>query len=143
MAWMRAHLPAGARLGVLYPPNAFQYPPLTRWNGGDDAVTRPRFLDDQKAGRIAWTLVPCGPTGPSLEATRPDCVYLSEFEWREEDRLGNPAFAEWLRQLDARHDLAASFDSFPPAWRWAFGRPFAPHDWLYPFAQARVHARRR
>ncbi len=127
-AWAGAHLARGARLGVLRDPGLLHpsFAPLRLAAG------------EQTDFEVVWT----GGFKPEALAAAPlDAFALSEFDWREEQRLGNPAVEPFLAGLDERFPACEHFSGIAPAWRAAFGPLPAPHDWLYPFVEVRVHHR--
>jgi 4-amino-4-deoxy-L-arabinose transferase-like glycosyltransferase len=134
--WIRDRVPAGASIGLASIP-WFATPPVTPWNGGER--TRDRFA----AQASPWRFAPCERWNlAALEHARPDAFVMSEFDWREARRLGSPDAAAFLEAMERDYVLAARFEAIGPGARRLFGRAFAPHDWLYPFAEVRVWRRR-
>jgi 4-amino-4-deoxy-L-arabinose transferase-like glycosyltransferase len=138
-AWLERHAGVGASIGLLHVP-WFYTPPVSLWNGGEQ--TRRQF-EASRAGPQRFRLVLCEDWSvDALLRERPDLLLVSEFEWREERRLGDRRALAFLREIDAQYDRVARFDAIPPSQRRLFGRAFAPHDWLYPFATVEIQRRR-
>ena len=139
-AWLARNAPPGASVGLVHFP-WFYTPPVTPWNGGLDG--RPRFVAEMKGGGGRYRFVLCEDWDTAkLERERPDWILLSEFEWREEERLGDPEASTFRSALSRHYREVSRFERFPAGARWIFGRRFAPHDWLYPFADVRIYRHR-
>lgn len=130
-----ARLRPGSTIGLAHLP-WFATPPVTPWNGAER--TRSRFESEPSTYRFVvcenWDMT-------ALERARPDVFVMSEFEWRESERLNDPAEAAFLLKLEREYVMVARFENLGFDARRVFGRPFAPHDWLYPFAEVRVWRR--
>lgn len=134
--WVAANAPPGSTVGLASIP-WFHTAAVTPWNGGERSL--PRF----NATPAAWRFVVCGDWDAArLRAERPYVLVMSEFEWREAERLRTPEAMAFLAALDQGYLPAARFEGIAPGARRCFGRAFAPHDWLYPFAEVRVWRRR-
>lgn len=134
--WIAANAPPGSTVGLASIP-WFHTAAVTPWNGGERSL--PRF----NATPAAWRFVVCGEWDTAtLRAERPYLFLMSEFEWREAERLRTPQALAFLAALDRAYLPAARFEGIAPGPRRLFGRGFAPHDWLYPFAEVRVWRRR-
>jgi hypothetical protein len=132
--WMMEHVPSGAIVALTHEPWFFT-PPITPWNGG--ARSRSRF-DADPAAPGGWRLgVIEDRDRGRLLSIAPEWVVRSEFEWREGERLRDPAAAAFRDALRHGWEPVARFEGLPRSRRWTFGG-FAPHDWLYPFAEIRV-----
>ncbi len=137
--WLERNAGVGASVGLLHVP-WFYTPPVSLWNGGGH--TRRQF-EASRAGPQRFRLVLCEDWNvEALLRQQPEVLVVSEFEWREEQRLGDRRALAFLREIEARYDRVARFDAIPPSQRRLFGRAFAPHDWLYPFAAVEIHRRR-
>jgi hypothetical protein len=77
----------------------------------------------------------------ALQQSAPEFFVMSEFEHRDEERIGDPAALRFLQELRRDYRPVATFERFPVRERRIFGRSFAPHDWLYPFAGVTVWRR--
>jgi 4-amino-4-deoxy-L-arabinose transferase-like glycosyltransferase len=133
--WVAETTAPADRIGLVHAP-AFWTPPVSVHNGG--AFSADGFAEDQRQGRIVVT----GWDVDELRRKDPSVVLLSEFEWREEERLGNPKAIRFLAELESRYTREAVFHEWPAAWRQVFTPRAAPHDWLYPFADVRCYRRR-
>lgn len=134
LAWLAPQAGPGTSVGMVGIP-WFSQPPVTPWNGGER--TRSRYANDTPVRIVPceeWSVTP-------LTIERPEWFLLSEFDVREEIRLGEAPAAEFLRTLNAGWVEAASFDALPVSQRRLFGG-YAPHDWLYPYAGVKVFRRR-
>lgn len=134
--WVAAHVPSGRTIGLPSVP-WFATPPVSPWNGGERS--RDRFMGESSAWRFAlcetWDLA-------TLERARPDVFVMSEFDVRDATRLHNASARRFLDALARDYDVGARFEGMSPSRRRFFGRAFAPHDWLYPFAEVDVWLRR-
>ncbi|MGQ0720117.1 MAG: ArnT family glycosyltransferase [Candidatus Eiseniibacteriota bacterium] len=136
--WMQANAPNGAGVGLAKTPWHYTAA-ITPWNGGDDAYETFAAYEAER-GRYRFVVFR-GWNVTALERNAPEFFVLSEFEHREEERTGVPAALGFLRELRADYRPAAVFERIPPRERRIFGRSFAPHDWLYPFATVTVWRR--
>jgi 4-amino-4-deoxy-L-arabinose transferase-like glycosyltransferase len=75
-----------------------------------------------------------------LQSSQPDYVVMSEFEWRDKERLGDKNFADFQKQLSTQYNLTKKFGDEPRAV--LPGREFVPHDFLYTKPQVRIYRRR-
>jgi 4-amino-4-deoxy-L-arabinose transferase-like glycosyltransferase len=136
--WMEANAPAGAGVGLAKTPWHYTAA-ITPWNGGNDSF---ETFDAFERERGRWRFVVCrGWNVVALERAAPEFFEMSEFEHRDEERTGDAACRGFLRELRADYRPAAVFERIPPGERRLFGRSFAPHDWLYPFATVTVWRR--
>jgi len=137
-AWVERNAPSGTKVGLVGVP-WFYTPPVTVWNGGPDTV--PTF-ESYESQRGRYTFVMCGGFDlPKLRAERPEIVLMSEFEDRDERRLGDAKARAFEQALEKDYRPVLVADTFPPSVRRIFGPAFAPHDWLYPFARVTVWER--
>ncbi len=75
-----------------------------------------------------------------LQSEKPEFFVLSEFEWRERERLGDEGFNKFMEALKQDYNLAIDFKNNPPL---ALpGRAFVPHDFLYPNPEVRIYRRK-
>lgn len=136
--WMEANAPNGAGVGLAKTPWHYTAA-ITPWNGGNDAY---ETFVAYEAERGRYRFVVCrGWNVTALQRNAPEFFVLSEFEHREEERTGDQAALGFLRELRADYRPAAVFERILPGERRLFGRSFAPHDWLYPFATVTVWRR--
>lgn len=134
--WVFANVPPGSTVGLPSIP-WFATPTVTPWNGGERS--RQHFLREA----APWRFVLCEEWDvEALEQARPAVFLMSEFETRDARRLNDPDAGAFLAALGRDYTVAARFGSIRPAWRVLFGPPFAPHDWLYPFAEITVWRRK-
>lgn len=116
----------------------FTTAPVTPWNGGERS--RDRFEHEPSPWRFVlcenWDLAPFDRTRPNAFAM--DVFVMSEFDWRDAERLDDPHERAFRDALARQYELAARFEALPAAARRLFGRAFPPHDWLYPFAEVQV-----
>lgn len=90
--------------------------------------------------RVRLTVVP---DAASLQVAKPDYVTLSEFEWRDKERLGDPRWLAWDKELRAHY--AEWYVAVPPQTLLPYpysGRAFVPHDYLYTHPRVRLWKRR-
>ncbi|HVF85209.1 MAG TPA: glycosyltransferase family 39 protein [Abditibacteriaceae bacterium] len=87
-----------------------------------------------------YDLQPLGLDAAALRRTRPLFWVWSELQWRERERLKDPAFAALRREL-ANEYLMRAFHNTPPLQ--LPGRDFVPHDFLYPNPRVEVWSRQR
>ena len=96
--------------------------------------------------RLARRSAPGPPPGldaRKLRANPPDAFVLSEFDVREELRLGDASAEAFLEELDRIYPDRHRFQGIPKGFRAAVSgglRP-VPHDWLYPFADLWLYRR--
>jgi hypothetical protein len=139
--WIAANVPPGGKVGLPTVP-WFTTAPVTPWNGGERS--RDHFEHEPSPWRFVlcenWDLTPFDRTHPNSYAM--DVFVMSEFDWRDAERLDDPRERAFRAALARQYDLAARFEGLPVSARRLFGRPFPPHDWLYPFAEVQVWRRR-
>jgi 4-amino-4-deoxy-L-arabinose transferase-like glycosyltransferase len=136
--WIDGEAAPGATVALLSEP-WFHTATVTPWNGG--ARSRSRFEAERSpGGRYRIGLVEDW-NADALVAGAPEFIVASEFEWREKERLRHEPAAALFREIDRGWVLAARFPGISARWRALFGG-WAPHDWLYPFAEVRVWRRR-
>lgn len=90
----------------------------------------------------AHRAVVVGWSAAALVAKKPQLFVTSEFETREEIRLGMEDAASFLVALDRDYERAAVFENPPALFGHRLGPLFPPHDWLYPFPRVTVYRRR-
>ena len=114
--------------------------PFTPENGGPRI--RKRFRAELDAGASPFRFPrPTELDAGELRTRSIGAFALSEHDWRDEVRLGEPEAIEFLQALDARFERVESFYGMTPRRRRLFDwgvRP-TPHDWLYPFLEQRVY----
>jgi hypothetical protein len=72
-----------------------------------------------------------------LHDQQPQWFVMSEFEWREEERLRPQEFHSFMKELDNLYHLEKVFKNHP---RLALpGRTFVPHDFLYTNPEIRIY----
>ncbi len=131
--WASRNVPPGQTIAVVGIP-WFQTPPITVWNGGER--TRTRYAEGS-----SWRILACEDWAVSrLERERPEWFVVSEFDLREVRRRDDPEARPFLAALERDWRPVAVFEGMPAWQRRLFGG-FAPHDWLYPFAQVTVYRR--
>jgi hypothetical protein len=136
--WMIRNAPPRSTVGLVHVP-WFYTPPLVPWNGGPESRHEfEKLLRGEEPYRFSiyedWDLA-------RLSRIAPEYFVISEFEWREERRLRDAKALAFLDALEAGYREAAVFRTFPKEERWVFGG-FAPHDWLYPFADVKILQKR-
>lgn len=145
-AWFVEHVPEGATVGIVRVPGSegptlMRVPPTDRVLSPSAAGRRFSAQIDEPSARHRFVL--CKNWNlRTFRETRPEWVVLSEFQWRERQRLGLQRVLAFLDDLERDYELAAELDPFPGSARWLYLQPFAPHDWLYPFPTVRIHRRR-
>jgi hypothetical protein len=161
-AWFWAEVPAGTKVGVPNWPGPLEVP-MALANGGEEA--KAMILAEQGSGQARFELVICKDWDlKKLQREKPDYFVISEFSWRDVQRLREKKdelklskvpeplrkmVTEWfqggsrfLSSLESQYDLVKNFRNFPPSLSVLFGSRFAPHDWLYPFPEVRVFRRK-
>ncbi|MFQ5503472.1 MAG: ArnT family glycosyltransferase [Planctomycetota bacterium] len=159
--WLDRNSSEQASIGLIEYPHAW-HPPLTPFNAGK--TSQPEVERRERSGQARFRLVICeGWDLGLLEERRPDYFVLSEFDWRDEERLhgrtdeirfpdGYEELEALLRKrvddahsfresLERDYELAVRFENMPGWQRRLFGRSFVPHDWLYAFPEIRVYRR--
>ena len=132
--WLAPQVRPGSAVGLVGIP-WFTHPPVTTWNGGER--TRTRYESGTPVRIVA-----CEDWDPArLGREAPEWFLISEFDVREELRLGDARALEFLGALEAGWDVVASFEGMPASRRRLFGG-HAPHDWLYPYANVKIYRRR-
>lgn len=135
--WLDANSRPGATLLLISEP-WFYTPAVTPWNGGKRS--RSRFEQNRDpSGRFQLGLLEDWDLD-RLERAQAEFLVASEFEWREEERLGDPAATAFWAAVERNYEVAVTYPGMPATWRRLFGG-FAPHDWLYPYAEVRVWRR--
>lgn len=142
LAHLEAELPNGALIGTTVVPTFF-HPPFVAENGGPRI--KPRFDAGVAAGETPFRFAkPTRLDAAALGRAPLDAFVLSEFDWREELRLGEPGAERFAAALDRRFGEPTRFVGLGPTARRLFGLGLAPapHDWLYPFQEVLVWKRR-
>jgi hypothetical protein len=71
-----------------------------------------------------------------LEQAKPQWFVLSEFEWRDKQRLHEAGFQNFMERLQENYTLTAEFKNRAPLT--LPGRDFVPHDYLYTNPEVRI-----
>ena len=67
----------------------------------------------------------------------PRWLISSEYDWREERRLGNPSLDEYMAAIGRLYGEPHIFFNHAP---WALpGRDYVPHDYMYTNPETRVY----
>lgn len=133
--WVAANVPPGAAVGLPSVP-WFATPPVTPWNGGERTLRH--FMREP----ASWRFVLCEDWDvDALERGEPSVFLMSELDDRDARRLAEPEAGEFFAVLERDYEPVARFSNLDAKWRILFGNPFAPHDWLYPFADVVVWRR--
>jgi len=135
-AWLREHVNPNDRIGLLTQP-WFYTPPLTPYNLGP---RNPR----NSPGNERFVICP-GWDAKKLERELPEWFVTSEFETRDEVRLGDPRARDFMEVL--KFHYRASYHYPPRSTRgFAAGFPnrdlWTPHDWLYTRPTIRIYRRK-
>lgn len=124
--WMQQQIRPGERVGVVDPP-WFWSPPLSPVDQPPGAPP-----ETPPPGSIVVSRL-----GPDAGA-RPAWWVISEFEWRDRERLRDPAWQSFTDMLNRHYTLAQQFET--PYWLPVWPRPI-PHDALYTHPTIRCYHR--
>lgn len=74
-----------------------------------------------------------------LQQQKPDWFVMSQFEWRDEERLRPQEFQRFMDVLKKEYQLQESYQNHP--WPALPGRAFVPHDFLYTNPEIQIYRR--
>jgi hypothetical protein len=133
-AYMSEHAGTTTEVGLLDPP-WFWTPPLSPQDAPPGTHSE---VDGSPDGRFNFVVT--GLDSALLTERKPPWFVVSEFEWRDKERLDDADYISFKSSLDRNYSLAARFVNTPllplP------GRAFVPHDYLYPDPEVRIYQRR-
>jgi 4-amino-4-deoxy-L-arabinose transferase-like glycosyltransferase len=100
----------------------------------------PNVLPQSLVANPRYNLIVVGSDATALTAAQPNYVALNEFEWRDQVRLNNPQYVEFLATLERDYKLAQTFKTAIPL---ALpGRDFVAYDYLYTNPEVRIYQRK-
>lgn len=137
VAWMKVNAPAGSTVGLTTDRPWFSTPPFSPRDAPPGSGVSPEAA---LAAGTRYQLSLLALDAQKLSDAKPQYVVMSEFEWRDKERLGDAGFRAFMQQLNALYTLQQAFKNRSPL---ALpGRAFAPHDFLYPNPEVRIYRRR-
>ncbi len=137
VAWMKANAPAGSTVGLTTDRPWFSTPPFSPRDAPPGSGVAP---EEAIAGSANYRLSLLTFDAQKLVSQKPQYVVMSEFDWRDKERLGDAGFRAFMQQLSALYTLQHTFKNRSPLS--LPGRAFVPHDFLYPNPAVRVYKRR-
>ncbi|MFQ3611778.1 MAG: glycosyltransferase family 39 protein, partial [Fimbriimonadales bacterium] len=106
LSWIRQHLPAGASVGFATVP-WFYTPPLYPETGELRWQDRLQKLQEAESPFRLVSLAPPEWSSEALRANRPDYLVLSEFEWRDVERIQRADYRQFRAQMEQAYERVA------------------------------------
>jgi 4-amino-4-deoxy-L-arabinose transferase-like glycosyltransferase len=100
----------------------------------------PPQLSQQALAANPKTRLVLVPDAATLSKEKPLAVAISEFEWRDKERLANPQYLQWKQTLESSYEKSLEVEANIPFL--LPGRAFVPHDFLYTHPRVRLYQQR-
>lgn len=105
----------------------FYSPPLSPLLGALGMEQRRQSAEEVSGWRL---IVPESEWDTSVLDEKPDMVLMSNFEWQDRKRLGNPDYLKFMERLEAGYRQEITFGGDPPVRFFTLQRSL-PHDMQY------------
>lgn len=126
--------PAGTPVGMVDVPR-FWSPPIVP----QDIIFGSNLTleDIEKTGKQPYHFEVIGFDPAKLHDQEPAWFVMSEFEWRDEERLRPKEYQSFMNELHNLYQLEKSYKNHP--WLALPGRAFVPHDFLYTNPEIQIY----